>query len=66
MSCGTGSRTKERSIVEQAVNGGKACEGNSIENGVCNLKVCVGMYMLPTLGSQIEVPVRLFPAKFVS
>ena len=47
MSCGTGSRTKERSIVEQAVNGGKACEGNSIETGVCNLEDCVGMYMLP-------------------
>ena len=40
MSCGTGSRTKARLIIEQAVNGGKACEGNSVETGVCKLKDC--------------------------
>ena len=45
MSCGTGLKTKERSIVEQATNGGKPCEGHSIETELCKLKDCFGMYI---------------------
>ena len=47
MSCGTGLKTKERSIVEQATNGGKSCEGHSIETGLCKQKDCFGMLTLP-------------------
>ena len=34
----------ESSIVEQATNGGKACEGQSIETALCKLNDCFGMY----------------------
>ena len=38
MSCGAGLKTKERLIVKQAANGGKACEVHTIKD-------CFGMYM---------------------
>ena len=46
MSCGTGLKTKERSIVEQATNGGKSCEGHSIETVLCKQKDCFGMFIV--------------------
>ena len=43
--CGEGTRTKTRSIGVKEANGGK-CYGKSTEKEPCNLKKCIGKYLI--------------------
>ena len=40
--CGGGSRTKMRKIVQLAVYGGEQCNGSNIETEICNEQICPG------------------------
>ena len=40
--CGGGSRTKLRKIVQIAVYGGSQCNGSNIETEICNEQICPG------------------------
>ena len=39
--CGTGTRKRERTVIQEAKNGGKECKGLSIETDNCTLPSCV-------------------------
>ena len=46
-SCGGGNRTSNRTILQNAVNGGEECVGDAIKTESCNPQPCSGIsYMI--------------------
>ena len=44
--CGGGTRTKVRTIQQEAANGGLACSGYATESENCNEEPCKRMYII--------------------
>ena len=45
LTCGGGMRTSSRTIVEEAMNGGKECVGKNVRAEKCSTKPCPGNFM---------------------
>ena len=48
--CGEGTKTLKRKVLQPALHGGKDCDGNLTVTQKCEMEVCPGIDLLPTLG----------------